>query len=112
LQLQTPNLRERVGDIEILANYFFNKFSAEKHPNVKGFSQECIQAMIYFSWPGNVREMMNRIRRGMVMCDKKLISAADLGIESTSTGFDERSLKEIKNQAEKHAIEETIDRAE
>jgi PAS domain S-box-containing protein len=112
LQLRTPSLRERAADIEILANYFFNKFSAEKHPNVKGFSQECIQAMRYFSWRGNVREMMNRIRRGMVMCDKKLISASDLGIESTSTGFNELSLREIKEQAEKEAIQEAIARAE
>jgi PAS domain S-box-containing protein len=111
LQLRTPSLRERVADIEILANYFFNKFSEEKHPNVKGFSQECIQAMKYFSWRGNVREMMNRIRRAMVMCDKKLISATDLGIESTSTDFDERSLREIKDQAEKLAIQEAIARA-
>ena len=112
LQLRTPSLRERVADIEMLANYFFNKFSAEKHPNVKGFSHECIQAMKYFSWRGNVREMMNRIRRGMVMCDKKFISAADLGIESTSAGFDELSLREIKEQAEKQAIQEAIARAE
>ncbi|MFT5717882.1 MAG: PAS domain S-box-containing protein [Oleiphilaceae bacterium] len=112
LQLRTPSLREHSADIEILANYFFNKFSKEKQPNVKGFSQECIQAMKYFPWPGNVREMMNRIRRGMVMCDKKLISSADLGIESsTSTGFNELSLREIKDQAEKHAIQEAIARA-
>lgn len=112
LQLRTPNLRERAADIEMLAKYFFNKFSEEKHPNVKGFSQECIQAMRYFSWRGNVREMMNRIRRGMVMCDKKLISASDLGIESTPTGFNELSLREIKEQAEKQAIQEAIARAE
>jgi PAS domain S-box-containing protein len=111
LQLTTPSLRERVADIEILANYFFNKFSKEKHPNVKGFSQECIQTMKYFAWRGNVREMMNRIRRGMVMCDKNLISAADLGIESTSAGFDKLSLREIKEQAEKQAIREAIARA-
>ncbi|MDO7667547.1 MAG: sigma 54-interacting transcriptional regulator, partial [Pseudomonadota bacterium] len=112
LQLTTPNLRERVADIEMLANYFFKKFSEEKHPKVKGFSQECIQAMKYFAWRGNVREMMNRIRRAMVMCDKKLISAADLGIESTSVGFNELSLREIKDQAEKIAIQEAIARAE
>ena len=112
LQLRTPRLRDRVGDIEILANYFFNKYSEEKHSNVKGFSQECISAMKFFSWPGNVREMMNRIRRGMVMCDKRLISAADLGIEATSTNFDGLSLREIKDQAEKKAIQEAIVRAE
>tara|TARA_R110002050_G_scaffold9504_1_gene33260 strand:+ start:412733 stop:414682 length:1950 start_codon:yes stop_codon:yes gene_type:complete len=112
LQLRTPSLRDRMADIEILASYFFDKFSDEKHPNVKGFSQECISAMKYFTWRGNVREMMNRIRRGMVMCDKKLISAADLGIEYTSTNCDELSLKEIKEQAEKQAIQEAIARAE
>jgi PAS domain S-box-containing protein len=111
LQLIMPSLRERVGDIEILANYFFNKFSDEKHPNVKGFSQDCINAMKYFSWRGNVREMMNRIRRGMVMCDENLLTAADLGIESSSPNFDWLSLKEIKSQAEKHAIQEAIARA-
>ena len=61
--------------------------------------------MKYFAWPGNVRGMMNRIRRGMIMCDKKLISAADLDIEYASTDFEELSLKEIKEQAEKQAIQ-------
>jgi|GEM_PF-2375863 len=112
LHLIMPSLHERVGDIEILANYFFDKFSDEKNANVKGFSQDCINAMKYYSWRGNVREMMNRIRRGMVMCDKKLISAADLGIEFTSTNSDELSLKEIKEQAEKQAIQKAIARAE
>lgn len=112
LQLRIPSLRERAADIEILANYFFNKFSDEKHPNVKGFSQECINAMKYFAWRGNVREMMNRIRRGMVMCDNKLISAADLDIEVTSTNCEGLSLKEIKEQAEKQAIQQAIARAE
>jgi DNA-binding NtrC family response regulator len=68
--------------------------------------------MKYFAWRGNVREMMNLIRRGMVMCDKKLISATDLGIESTSAGFGDLSLREIKDQAEKQAIQEAIARAE
>jgi DNA-binding NtrC family response regulator len=104
IQLHTPALRERPGDIEVLANYFFQKFSHEKGRNVKGFSKSCLAVMRDYAWEGNVRELVNRIRHAMVMCEKRLISAEDLGIDQSSRHFHFMTLKEAKNRAEREAI--------
>ena len=110
LQLKTPPLRERNGDIELLAYYFFEQFADEKQGNVRGFSSSCIKTMNYYAWKGNVRELINRIRRALVMCDNHLISAADLGIEEDSPYFQWIPLKEIKDRAEKEAIRQALKR--
>jgi len=110
LQLDLAPLREREGDIELLAYYFFSKFIDEKRPSVKGFSNSCIKRMKTYGWPGNIREMMNRIRRSMVMSDNKFLTETDLGIAATpllpSSGA--KSLKDIKAAAECDAIRQEL----
>ncbi|MDT8405536.1 sigma-54 dependent transcriptional regulator [Sulfuriflexus sp.] len=86
VNLVVPPLRERVEDIEVLAKYFFNKFYSEAGNGVIGFSQQALRAMNDYTWPGNVREMINKVRRAMLMCESRLISATDLGLERRSTG--------------------------
>jgi DNA-binding NtrC family response regulator len=110
LQLRTPPLRERQGDIELLAQYFFKKFSHEKSNNVKGFSQSCLAVMRDYAWEGNVRELVNRIRHAMVMCENRLISAEDLGLDQKSQFFHFMSLKEVRDRAEKEAITNALTR--
>lgn len=104
LQLHTPPLRDRPGDVELLANYFFKKFSHEKGNNVKGFSRSCLAVMRHYQWEGNVRELVNRIRHAMVMCENRLISAEDLGIDQSSPRYHFMTLKEAKDRAEQEAI--------
>ena len=110
LQLKMPSLRDRAGDIELLAKYFFDKFSGEKNKNVKGFSQSCLNAMASYPWQGNVRELINRVRRGMVMCENKFISARDLGIDSSSD-LQLVSLKQAKERAEEQAVKLAVQRS-
>ena len=107
LHLQVPSLRERREDIELLAQFFFKKFSCEKQNCVKGFSDRAIETMKSYSWPGNVREMIGRIRRAMVLCETRLIQPANLGLESgaaPATG----KLKNIRDEAERGALESTL----
>lgn len=81
LKIKTPALRDRQGDIEVLAKYFFDKFSNEKRRNVKGFSPSALQLMTRYPWPGNVRELISRVRRAMVMCERRLITPEDLDLD-------------------------------
>ena len=110
LQLRTPPLRDRPGDIELLANYFFKKFCHEKNKRVQGFSKSCLAVMRDYTWDGNVRELVNRIRHAMVMCDNRLISAEDMGIDQSSPLFHFMTLKEAKERAERDAILNTLAR--
>jgi DNA-binding NtrC family response regulator len=99
-----PRLVEREDDIEILAKYFFNKFSNETTARIKGFSQEALCRLQRHAWPGNVRELINRIRRALVMCESRLISPADLGLEQRNSSRHLLTLAESRAQAEKEAI--------
>lgn len=105
LNIKVPALREREGDIELLARFFFEKFTKEKNRNVKGFRRNALQTMIDYDWPGNVRELINRIRRAMVMCENRLITTADLGLERRSSHRRLTTLDDARTKAEKEAIQ-------
>jgi len=108
LHLNVPSLREREQDIELLARFFFDKFAKEKNRNVKGFRRDTLQAMNDYEWPGNVRELINRIRRAMVMCDNRLITTADLGLERRLSQRRLTTLDEARTRAEKEAIQYSL----
>ncbi|RTE64965.1 sigma-54-dependent Fis family transcriptional regulator [Amphritea opalescens] len=109
LQILTPALRDRGGDIELLTKFFFDHFLSEGQGRLKGFSQQALLAIQQHRWPGNVRELINRVRRAIVMCDGRLIQPNDLGLKECAV---EESLvmplKEVRALAEKEAIANAI----
>jgi len=108
IQIHVPPLRERGTDIELLAQYFFDKYAQEKDPRVQGFSQGAFDAMYQYYWPGNVRELINRIRQALVMSDNRLITAKDLRLSKTSSVNKLQSLTAARRAAEKKAIETAL----
>ena len=105
LPLVMPPLREREGDIPLLAEHFFQMFSSESHPRLKGFSRRAIAAMTRYDWPGNVREFINRVRHAMVMCEHRLVEPADLGHERRQNGRDNGvTLAEARARADKTSL--------
>lgn len=104
LHLRMPALREREGDIEVLAKYMFKRFSGEKSRQLKGFSQQAMEVLLQHDWPGNVRELINRIRRAMVMCDGRLIAPADLGLDRRRGQREIVTLEQARNEAERRAV--------
>ena len=108
LKLKLPALRERQGDVEVLAKYYFDKFSHEKRRNVKGFSPAALQVMNRYSWPGNIRELMSRIRRAMVMCERRLITPECLDLERRESQRLVKTLEDVRNIAEMEAIRNSI----
>jgi DNA-binding NtrC family response regulator len=107
LRVEEPPLRARGADIEILAHYVLQRYKAENRRKIRGFTRCAIRAMHTYEWPGNVREMINRVRRAIVMSDGKTISAKDLDL---SRWADERSktLEEMRSTAERQAIEHAL----
>ncbi|MEY2342333.1 sigma 54-interacting transcriptional regulator [Acidithiobacillus sp. IBUN Pt1247-S3] len=108
LQIHMPPLRAREGDIPLLANYVFHRFADERGQRVKGFSEDAMQIMNGYAWPGNIRELINRVRRAMVMCDKILINAEDLSLERRQNQRARISLIEARDAAERDAIKAAI----
>ena len=75
IDMVLPPLRERSGDVELLARYFLGKYAKGA---VKGFAPECVMALESYSWPGNVRELQNVIERACALTDGEMITLAEL----------------------------------
>jgi len=110
-----PPLRERKGDIPLLANYFIEKYNRIDKRTVKGLTEEAMQLLMQMPWKGNVRELENIIERAVLMCKGDLIDEKALFItekdrlaEDTRYGFmPAGSLKEMEKKVIFHALEQT-----
>ncbi|WP_444678884.1 sigma 54-interacting transcriptional regulator [Halomonas sp. E19] len=112
LEVEVPPLRERQEDIEPLAHAIFRDYAQEKSPCVRGFSQEALVLMKRYAWPGNLRELVNRVRRAMVMCEQRLIKPADLGLERRSSNRHIITLEEARNVAEREVLLNALNRSQ
>lgn len=108
LNIHLPTLSDRYEDIELLANYFFKKFSEGVQNRCHGFSKQAITAMNTHRWPGNIREMINRIRRALIMSDNRLVTASDLGLSHYQVNHEIITLDKARDQAEELAIRSTL----
>jgi len=81
VRLSLPPLRERGGDIAILAEHFLAT-NAEKHGKTRlKFSNAASKCILCYTWPGNIRELENAVQRAVILCDGKTISPDLLAIE-------------------------------
>lgn len=109
LCIEMPPLRARHGDPEQLAHHFFEHFSSECPTQVRGFSLEALEAIRRHDWAGNVRELINRVRRAVVMCDARTILPQDLGLAPLRRRSPARpTLDDVREQAEQQAIETAL----
>jgi len=65
-----PALRERRGDVLLLANFYINRYNSEFRKRVKGLTPDAQALLEQYRWPGNVRELRNAIERAMLLADK------------------------------------------
>lgn len=78
VHINLPPLRERGEDVSLIAMAFLRQAAAHYNKPLYGFTREALEAMQAYSWPGNVREVSNRIGRAVVMAEGTHITAADL----------------------------------
>jgi transcriptional regulator with AAA-type ATPase domain len=107
--INLPPVRERSEDKIVLAKYFLKTFSRETGVS-KVFTEEAVKAILGYAWPGNVREMINKIRRAIVMSDGDFIKPQDLEIEMGGAADEkEDTLKEVKGKIEKQKVKEALE---
>ncbi len=80
VHLHLPPLRDRGDDIVVLARYLLGRYAPEYGNKVRGFSPSAIAAVKRHRWPGNIRELENRIKKAAVLADKALLGPEDLGL--------------------------------
>ena len=113
--LYVPPLRERKSDIPLLATHFLTQKShLTDGKQIRGFQEAAMTFLTNYAWPGNIRELENRIEQGVVLATDDWISAADLQID-TARKFDTgtRALTELVDEYERiliiDALESTAD---
>jgi transcriptional regulator with GAF, ATPase, and Fis domain len=84
VNLFLPPLRERGDDVLIIAKALLSKYADELHSQVQGFTPQALAAVKKNAWPGNIRQLENRIKKGLVLCDKKLLDVEDLDLGAAS----------------------------
>jgi transcriptional regulator with GAF, ATPase, and Fis domain len=94
--LNLPPLRERGEDVHELARFFLSKYAEQYGSKVRGFSNDCVLALLSYYWPGNVRQLENRVKKAVIMGDRALLNAEDLSIKAT----DKRSILPLEQAAE------------
>jgi two-component system NtrC family response regulator len=105
-----PPLRERVGDAALLAHHFKNIFSIKEGRSSLNFSQEALAMIEGYSWPGNVREMENCIKRAVIMAEGSQISADDIGLSTSPKITESINLRQVRDDAEYNAVVKALAR--
>ena len=102
ITLMIPPLRQRGHDIIVIAKALLNKFNQEFNGQVQGFTESAMQAMLQHSWPGNIRELQNKLKSAVILADSKYITAEDLGLSAHHSSVD--TLRKVREVAETQAI--------
>ena len=79
--LTIPPLRERQEDITLLAEFFFQDFRDLAAKRINGFAPQCMEKMLGYSWPGNIRELENAVMRAVIFCAGDEIGPSDMDLE-------------------------------
>lgn len=78
IKIELPSLRERKEDIPLLVKHFINIYSSENNKEIQGISEEVMELLENYDWPGNIRELENLIERAVVLTKTKIITRENL----------------------------------
>jgi len=77
MPITLPPLRERRGDVALLANFYIDQFNREFRKKIRGLSAAAVSLLEHYQWPGNVRELRNAIERAMLLVDRSYLEPED-----------------------------------
>jgi two-component system NtrC family response regulator len=111
--LNIPPLRDREGDPLLLANALVSRFRLQEGRGALSFAPEAIAAIESHTWPGNVREMENCIKRAVVLAEGSQITLDDLGLPGAGSVEPEPlNLRQVREEAERKAIVKALSRSD
>ena len=110
LVVTLPALRERGGDVDLVAREFLRRYGAQHGRPGLTFSPDAVQALNSHAWPGNIRELQNRVQRATIMAEGKRVTAADLELGNAVGVQRPATLREAREQVERQLVEEALRR--
>lgn len=108
ITINIPPLREREGDAIVIATALLRRFCEANNKKIKGFSKEAAAAIETYPWPGNIRELENRVKRAVIMSDETHITIDDLELTQNPDVSVPFNLKEVREAAETIAIKRAL----
>ena len=109
--IQVPALRKRKDDLMLFADHFLEKANEELERDVVGFSDEALELLYSYSWPGNLREMQNTIKRSVLLATGKIIDVDALPMQMQTETKEEESYSLFKNKNEQELILAALEQA-
>jgi len=82
--ISLPPLRERGDDVTVLGRWFLQRYAAEFDSRARGFAPGALAALRKYHWPGNIRELENRVKKAAILADGPLVTAEDLDLHLDS----------------------------
>src|SRR5262249_2860356 len=105
--MPVPPLREREGDVLLLANAFLQRQVAA-HKKRFIFTLRAIKTLQTHGWPGNVRELESRVQRAAIMAENGRITPEDLALTTPYTAFEGQALSKAREALERQLIEPAL----
>jgi two-component system NtrC family response regulator len=109
--LRLPPLRERGEDIALLAKAFLRRNAQALRRRVR-FSTEALEAITKYAWPGNIRELENKVHRAVIMATGRVIEPADLELSPTGSVDALPTLRDARDQSERKLIVDALVRSQ
>jgi two-component system NtrC family response regulator len=103
-----PPLREREEDILVLAVALLQRYADDNKKKITGFTKQAIRTIETHNWPGNIRELENRIKRAVIMAEGSKITPEDLELVSPYKKYEGQGLRKARESLERDFIERAI----
>ena len=111
VEINLPPLRDRAGDVPLLAQSFLREFARENDKKVNEFTPEALQMLMQHAWPGNVRELRTAIEHAVVLSRGEKITARDLPVSVRTGGGAEPQILQQNALTLKEAEKQLMERA-
>lgn len=111
--INIPPLRERPGDAIVIARALLDRYTKAQGRQLRGFTDNACQAITAFKWPGNIRELENKVKRAVIMADGHQVTELDLGLMAPKAAEDmPLNLKQARDEAERRVVLMALSQAE
>jgi len=109
--IHLPPLREREEDVLVLAKALLQRYADENKKKITEFTKQAIRAIETYNWPGNIRELENRIKRALIMAEGRKITPEDLELVSVVyRKYEKLGLKDAREALERNFIQRALAR--
>ncbi len=98
IKIELPLLKERKEDIPLLVKHFLDTYSKENKKEILGVTEDVMEILVSYDWPGNIRELENLIERAVVLTKSKLISRESLPPFLLASHEESRAVASVNNE--------------